>query len=224
MGVATAVAVGSLAVGAYGAMQSGKAANRATNAQERAAELQAQTAREQLDFGKEQYADWKNLYQPALYDLRSMAYEEQRPNFAAISADVDTAFDTSQAMNRRQMERYGVNPADGAWNASETQYGLGRATATVNANNQARQQAKDSQWNRLASFANLSSGAQANATSTMNQGFGSMMGAYGNQANMYGNQAAQYGQAAAAGAQMAGRGLSGIANWYGNNFTGGWGG
>jgi len=219
--VAAVVGVASLAAGAYSANKASNQADKAGNRQQQAMDQQAEVAREQLDFGKQQYQDWKDLYMPALTDLRSMAYEEQRPDFAAISADVDTSFDTSQDVNRRQMERYGVKPTDGAFNASETQYGLGRAMATVNANNQARQQAKDSQWNRLSGFANLSNGAQSTATSTMNQGFGSMMGAYGNQANLYGQQAAQYGQAAAAGAQMAGRGLSGIANWWSNNQWGG---
>lgn len=221
MGVATALAVGSLAVGAYGAMQQGKAAKRAGDSQAYAAELQAQAARDQLDFGKEQYADWKGMFYPALGDLRAMAYEEDRPNFAAISADVDTAFDTSQDINRRNMERFGVKPTDGAFSASETQYGLGRAMATVNANNQARQQAKDTKFNRLSAFAGLSSGMQSNATNTVNQGYGALGGAYGNQANMYGNRAQQYSEAAASGAQMFGRGLAGIANWWQNNSFGG---
>jgi hypothetical protein len=212
MGIATAVAVGSLAVGAYSAVQQGKAADRAADAQGRAVDAQAQVAQNQLDFGKEQYADWKNLFMPALTDLRSMAYEQVRPNFAAISADVDTAFDTSQGVNRRNMERYGIKPTDGAFNASETQYGLGRAMATVNANNQARTAAKDQQFNRLASFANLSQGMQATANNTVNSGFGSQFNAYGNQANLYGSQAAGYAGAAAAGANMFGRGLSYFAN------------
>jgi hypothetical protein len=212
MGVATAVAVGSLAVGAYSAYSQGKQADRAASDQEHATDQQVALGHEQLDFGKEQYADWKNLFMPALTDLRSMAYEDVRPNFAAISADVDTAFDTSQGVNRRTMERYGIKPTDGAFNASETQYGLGRAMATVNANNTARTAAKDQKFNRLAAFANLSQGMQSNANSAVNSGFGNTFNAFGNQANMYGNQAQGYAGAAAAGANMFGRGLSYFAN------------
>jgi hypothetical protein len=207
-------------VGLYSATQSANAADNATDAQEHATDQQVALGHEQLDFGKEQYADWKNLFYPALGDLRSLAYEDVRPNFAAISADVDTAFDTSQGVNRRTMERYGIKPTDGAFNASETQYGLGRAMATVNANNTARQQAKDQKFNRLAAFANLSQGMQSNATSTINNGFGTSFNAFGNQANMYGNQAAGYAGAAAAGANMFGRGLAGLIN----NGSGGGGG
>lgn len=219
MGIATAAAI-SAGVGLYASNQASKQADKAGKRQQQAMDQQAQVAQEQLDFGKAQYQDWKDLYMPALTDLRTMAYEEQRPNFAAISADVDKSFDTSQDINRRQMERYGVKPTDGSFQASETQYGLGRAMATVGANNAARQQAKDSQFNRLASFANLSNGMQATANGTVNTGFGNMMNAYGNQANLYGQQANQYSQAAAAGAQMFGRGLSGMINAWGQSGTG----
>jgi len=229
MGVATAAAVGSavaagsLAVGAYGAYTQGKAAEKAADAQGHAMDQQVQLGREQLEFGKEQYQDWKNLFMPALTDLRSLAYEDVRPNFAAISADVDTAFDTSQDVNRRTMERYGIKPADGAFQASETQYGLGRAMATVNANNQARQAAKDQKFNRLASFANLSQGMQSTATGTINSGFGNTFNALGNQANMFGGRAAQYSQAAAEGANMVGRGFSYLINNLPSNGGGGGG-
>jgi hypothetical protein len=161
------------------------------------------------------------MFYPALGDLKSMAYEDVRPDFAAISSDVDTAFDTSQDVNRRTMERYGIKPTDGAFNASETQYGLGRAMATVNANNTARQQAKDQQFTRLASFANLSQGMQTNATNTVNRGYGSQFDAFGNQANLAGGRAAQYSQAAAAGANMFGRGVAGMVNGYQQNSFGG---
>lgn len=210
--VAAIVGVATVATSAYSSSRSRSAAGRAADQQAQAQADQTALGREQLEFGREQYADWKDMFYPAMGDLRNMAYEEQRPDFNAIAADVGNAFDTSQGINRRTMQRFGVAPTDGAAAASETQYGLGRALATVGGFQQARTQAKDQQWNRLASFTSLGQGQQASALNTMNQGFGALGNAFGNQASMYGNQAQQYGRAAAAGAGMFGYGLNQISN------------
>ncbi len=222
MAAVTAMAVATVAAGAYSANKASKASDKASKRQQQSMDAQAQVAQDQLDFGKEQYEDWKQLYMPALTSFRELAMEEERPDYGAIAADVGMSFDTAQDINRRTMERYGVNPTDGAFSASETQYGLGRAMAQVNGNNQARKAAKDTRFNKLASFASLSSGAQANALNTMNAGSSALGGAFGGQAAMYGARADQYSQAAAAGAQMMGRGVSSLVNEYsGNNMFGG---
>jgi len=196
---------------------SARGASRASSGQQRAVDSQLQLGREQLAFGREQYADWREMFMPVLGDLRDMAYEDQRPDYGAISADVGMAFDASQGMNRRQMERYGVSPTDGANQASETEYGIGRALAKVGGFNQARQGAKDQRFNRLAQIGNLSAGQQAQATNTMQGGFGAMQGALGNQANLFGAQANNYMQAAAAGANMAGFGLNQFSSQWGQS-------
>ncbi len=216
MGAATAVAIGSAVVGAAGAVSNSRSASRAASSQQRATDQQVALGRDQLAFGREQYQDWRNMFMPVLGDLREMAAEEQRPDFAGIASDVQQSFDASQGINRRQMERFGIAPTDGASNASETQYGIGRALAQVGAFNQARQGARDSQFNRMLQIGNLSAGQQAMATNTMNGGFGSLMGAFGNQANLFGAQANNYMQAAAAGAQMAGYGMNQLAGIWGN--------
>lgn len=211
MGVATAVAIGSAVVGAVGSARATSAGNRAARNQEQAQQRQADIAQEQLSFGRDQYADWKEMFSPALGDLRTMAYEQQKPDYEQIGADVGAAFDTSQDINRRQQQRFGLQPGDGAVQEGELRYGIGRALATVNGRNQARAGVQDQRWNRLASFANLSAGQQANAQNTMNQGFAAGGNAAGNAAGMFGQQAAGYGQAAAAGAQMFGYGLNQLA-------------
>jgi hypothetical protein len=207
-----AIAAVGVATSAYSSSRSRSAARDASRQQQEATDAQVEVAREQLEFGREQYADWREMFRGPLTDLRTMAYEEARPDYLGIAADVGNSFDSSQDVNRRTMSRYGISPTDGAAAASETQYGLGRALATVGGFEQARSQARDQRWNRMASFANLSNGHQANAQNTMNQGFGAMGNAFGNQANLYGANAAQYGAAAAAGAQMAGFGLNQLAN------------
>lgn len=210
-----AVPIITAATGVYGAVSGSRAASRASRQQQQAVDQQAAVAREQLQFGREQYQDWRSMFMPVLQDLRTMASEEQRPDYAGISADVGMAFDASQGTNRRQMERFGIAPTDGASQASETQYGLGRALAKVGAFQQARQGARDTQFNRMAALGNLSAGQQAMATNTMQGGFGALQGAFGNQANLYGNQENQYMQAAAAGANMAGFGLNQLAGMWG---------
>lgn len=215
------IAGASVVAGAYSSSQARGDARDAARRQEGAAADQAGIAREQLDFGRQQYADWREMFQPAMMDLRNLAYEQREPDYAAIGADVGAAFDTSQGITRRQQQRYGLQPGDGAVQEGELRYGMGRALATVDGRNRARVANRDTQWNRLASFANLGNGQQANAQNTMNQGFGAMGNAFGNQANMFGNQAAGYGQAAAAGAQMMGYGVNQLANYNWSQFGNG---
>jgi hypothetical protein len=210
------VAVAGLAVSAYGAYSASQSADDATAAQSKASDQQAQVARDQLDFGKKQYADWKENFDPGLKTMGAMAMEEVRPDYAGIDADVGASFDASQGINARTMERYGVQPTDGSFQASQTQYGLGRALGKVNANNTARTAMKNVQFNRLATFEGIGAGQQEQANSVVNKGSANLGTAYGNQANMYGQRADQYSQAAAAGAQMAGR--------FGAKFSGGSGG
>jgi hypothetical protein len=212
-----AVPVITAVAGVAGAAMGARGARSAANSQQRTVDQQAALGREQLNFGREQYQDWRQMFMPVLGDLRDMAYEEQRPDYAGIAADVGQAFDASQGMNRRQMERFGVQPTDGATNASETQYGIGRALAQVGASNTARMGARDQQFNRLAQIGNLSAGQQAQATNTMQGGFGAMQGALGNQANLFGAQANNYMQAAAAGANMAGFGLNQMQGMFGQS-------
>lgn len=204
MAAATAVAVIGAATAVYSAKQASKNAKR----QEKAMQGQQDVAREQLDFGKQQYDDWKQTFQPVYGDLKSMAYEDNRPDYGAIDADVAHAFDTSQGINNRTMQRYGVLPTDGSFQASQRQYGLGRAMAEVGGHQQARRQAKDQKWNKLATFANLGAAQRGQAVNSINQGFGSVQNAFGNQAGLYGQKASEYSQAAAAGAGMLGRGVS----------------
>ncbi len=212
--VAAVVGVVGAAATAYSAKQSSKASKRQANA----IAGQGDAAQQQLEFGKQQYDDWKQMFDPVYGDLKSMAYEDNRPDYGAIDADVAHAFDTSQGINNRTMQRYGVLPTDGSFQASQRQYGLGRAMAEVGGHQQARRQAKDQKWNKLATFANLGAAQRGQAVNSINQGFGSVQNAFGNQAANFGRQSSEYAQAAAAGAGMLGRGVSMWMNQ--NNNTG----
>lgn len=213
-------AIAGVAISAYGAYSSSKAAGKSQKSADHAADAQAQLGQDQLAFGKEQYADWKDMFAPVLSDVRDMAYEKKDPDYASVIGDVNTSFDTSQAMNRRQQERYGISPTDGATAASEMQYGLGRAKAQVGAQMTARRTAENDQWNRLTQFLSAGTSMQQTANSTINSGFGNSQNAAGNAMNYYGNQANQYNQAAAAGAAGVGRGISNLGNMWGSGSGG----
>jgi hypothetical protein len=207
MAVMTAVAVGTLAVGAYSAYSANSNASKARKQQGQAMDQQAQAAQDQLNFDKERYANWEARFNPIMDDLTTEAYADNRPDYMGIAADNNIAFDTSQAMNRRQQNRYGISPTDGATQASETQYGIGRALSLVGANTSAREAAKGQKFSKLSAIYGLGSGQGAQAMAGVNGAYGAVGAAAGNAANMYAGQAAGYSQAAAAGAQMAGYGL-----------------
>lgn len=224
MAVMTAVAVGTMAVGAYSANQQGKASDRASRRAAQSADAQVQLGYDQLDFSERQYADWQERFNPIMDELTMMAREGSRPDYSAIAADVGQAFGAQQAMARRQQERFGIKPTDGMTAANDRQFGIGRALALVGGNQSARTQAKDQQFGRLAGVYGMGNGQMSAAMSGMNAGYGNTMGALGNQSAMFANQANQYSAAAAAGAQGFGYGLGMLGQaaggWGGGGYTG----
>lgn len=189
-----AVTLAAVGVGAslyQGSRQRG-AARDAQNSQDRAMDAQAQAARDQLGFAREQYDDWRTMFRPVAEDLRTMAYESREPDYAAIDADVGAAFDTSQGINRRQQQRFGLQPGDGAVQEGELRYGLGRATAMVDGRNRARVANKDAQFNRLSAFYGMGSGQGANAQQLVAAAHAGVGSAAGNAANAFGNRAMGY--------------------------------
>ncbi len=219
---AVTAAVG-VATSAYSANRQRSAARDARNAQQGAMDQQVALGREQLDFGRQQYQDWQNRFNPIMDSLTSLAYEDRGPDYAAITADVGAAFDTSQAINRRQMQRFGLNPSDGAVQNSEVQYGLGRAQAMVDGRNRARTAHQDQQFNRLSSLYSMGSGQGAQASSMINAAYAGLGGAFGQHANQFGGMAMNYNQ----GAQQAWGDMAGWAGWgfgqYMNNRNSGGG-
>lgn len=213
---AVAVAGGTALAGMYSANKAASAQKQAMNAQDQALEDQVQLGQDQLTFSKQQYADWQKNFQPSIGLLSAMAQQQIHPDYSQINADVGGSFDTSQAINNRNMMRYGVAPTDGAYQASQTQYGLGRALATVMGDQQARQNATQQQWNRLSGFVGAGLGQQNSLLGSQQAATNGLMGAYGNQASLYGQRAGMYANSAAQGAGLFGSGLSmfGSSGWF----------
>lgn len=173
---------------AYAANRQSAAARDARDSQGRAMDQQTAMDRERLDFSREQYNDWRTRWDPIMDDLTGLAYEQREPDYTAIQADVNAAFDTSQAANRRQMQRFGLQPSDGQVHDSEMRYGLGRAMASVNARNQARTSMADQQFQRLSALYSIGQGQGAAAANMINAAYAGASGTFGQHAGMYGNQ------------------------------------
>jgi len=181
---------------AYAANRAASSASEARDQQGRAQDAQVALGREQLDEGNRRYDQWEEMFMPGFQELRNRAFEEQRPDYETMDADIGLAFDTSQGINRRQMQRYGLNPTDGATAAAETQYGLGRALATVGGRATARRQATNDSYARLAGFANAGNSLYQGSNAMINAAYGGIQSAFGGQAASAGQNAMyQQGQA-----------------------------
>lgn len=212
---ATAVTALGVAGSLYGANRQRRDANRAAQQQADAEAQRLALAREGLDWNRQRYGQWENLFLPVLDELRNEAFSDRGPDYSMIAGDVGAAFDASQGMNRRQMERYGVRPTDGAVAASELGYGLGRASATVDARNKARIAHRDQRFNRLGQVYGMGNTMMSSALGGVNAGYGALGGVYGDQAAGAGNRAQLHGQAAAAGYGAAFNGLGQLAGSFG---------
>lgn len=208
MAAVTVAAVG-VAASAYSANRQSRAAKDANRNQRDAMDQQAAMDRERLDFSREQYEDWRSMFHPVLEDLRTEAYADTTPDYDAIVGDVGAAFDTSQDINRRQQQRFGLAPDSGAVQEGELRYGLGRAAAMAGAKNQARAANKDARFQRLASFYGMGTGQGAGAMNMVNAAYAGASGTMGQHAGIFGNQAMNY----QAGANQAWGDAAGWAGW-----------
>lgn len=192
MAIATVMAViagVTAASSAYGAHRAGGAADRAADRQQEQFDQQQQSEQERLDFFKQQYSDWQDMFNPVLLQLRTMAFEERDPDYESIAADVSSSFDVARGTERRTMARYGLSPADGQFGAGERQYGLSKATAHVDTRNNARMATRNDRFNRMSSFYGLGNGQQAGALQGINNSYGALASGAGGRASSYGNDA-----------------------------------
>jgi len=185
-----AIAAVTVAAGtAYSANRSSSAARSAQRSADRSAAEQSAIDRERLDFSRQQYTDWQNRFNPVWDRMSSLAMQEEKPDYAAISADVGGAYDSARGIQTRNMQRMGIKPTDGAQQAADTAYGLGRASSLVDARNRGRMNAREQYFNRITQLANIANGGQANATNLVNSAYAGASGGAGQRAGQ------QYGQA-----------------------------
>jgi len=228
----------SLGMGLYGQSKADDAAKQQMQMQEQ----EIQLGRDQLQFSREQYEDYKAKFDPAYNRMLAEIDQDLEPNFGLIAGDVKDSFQSARGQERREMQRYGINPKDGSKARMEREYGIREAASHVGARNVAREQKRGLKYARLADAASMAAGMQGNATSSMNNAFANSMNSYGNAANMWGGIANQRYQSAWNNAQGVGNFIGGV-DWGGiwdsisswgsggttktggsGGFSGGWGG
>jgi hypothetical protein len=178
-----ALAIGSIAASAYSANRASRNARSAQRSAENAREQQIAEADKLRTLAEGRYDEWRQTFLPGVQRMGELAMQEARPDYERIDADVATSFDTSQDANRRQMARYGVDPSDGAMAASERNYGIGRALATVSGRNVARRNAQQDQWQKLAGFVGAGEGMRSGADNLMSSAYNGIFSAWGGSAN-----------------------------------------
>lgn len=211
MGAITSTVIAAAGVGTslLGARSASRNARQAQSSEDRYRQMQTELGREQLAEGNRRYGQWESMFMPGFEALRDAAFSEQRPDYEAIDADVGMAFDMSQAANRRQMDRFGIRPTDGAADASEREYGIGRALGVVGGRQNARRAASDQRWNRLAGFANSGNALYGGANQMIQAAYGGINAAFGGAAVSQGMRA--YNNQNAAGSWL--RDASSWAGW-----------
>lgn len=222
MAAVTTAAVGT-AVSAYGVRSANRQGRRARNAQEQMHQDQMGLAQQQMDFGRDHYDwsrgmfdDYREQFAPVLGELTTEAMAARNPDYGQITADTTAAFDSARRSDQRNLERYGIRPGDGQFAANNRRYGIGQATAEVGARQNARRQAGDQRYNRLAQLYGIGAGLQGQAMQGMGQGMGAYQNAGGMGMNAMGQAAGMYGQQANTFGQLAGSNMAGMVNNLGN--------
>ena len=149
---------------------------------------QVQLGREQLDFGKHMYSDWKGRFDPMYASLLAEMDQDLTPNYGMIAGDVSSAFQSARDQELRNMRRYGIKPTEGAYRNMNRQYGIDEAAAHVGARSQARESKRGLKYSRMADVTNMLVGLQGQPANMINSGYSNAMTAQGNMANMWGQQ------------------------------------
>lgn len=174
------VMAGTAVIGASSARKQGKAANKA-------AERQGDVADRQMDLADQQWQRYMETFAPLENEMVALAQKPIEPDIARIMADTQQAYSGARASGLRSLQRRGVNPSAGAYQAGSDLFGLNLAAQQVQGINQAYRTADDTRWGRMAAVSSLGRGLPGNAQA----GMSAAGNIYGNQAQMYGNAASQ---------------------------------
>ncbi|MEB4590072.1 hypothetical protein VSS37_03685 [Candidatus Thiothrix sp. Deng01] len=204
-------AVGGLVDGAQSTAQ----ANKASAQQDAMLAAQARLYNQQADMGQHFFDQYTANYEPLALSQLQAARAGVDPNYYASVADAGVVRNQALALGsaQRNLERAGVSPADGRWLAMQGQDALALSGSRVAAQNQARQQALDMNWNRRNQQVDYGAGL-------VNRGSGMMSGAAAGMAgvgNSYGQQAQAAGQTA--GSELFWAGIPGGMQGYAQNLV-----
>lgn len=181
--------VGAAGISAVGGLLGGRSAKKM---QKQALALQ----RDQLNFQKQRYNDYKNQYGGLTDLVISEAQKGVDPNLGQVTseanADVAQQYANAKQALDNQNQRLGINPNSGRAESSNRQMALSQALATAgnvtNARNTERKNANDTTWNRrYGVYQNgiaLVTGAENAISNTMGNMANSAQQAANNQSDM----------------------------------------
>lgn len=193
-----AAIIGSAAIGAGTSYVAGKSASKssskASDASAYSAELQYDTSMEQLDFAKQQYADWEGIFGPVQQNL-SQYYQYLSPDtYAALGIqNIEKQYVQSRQNLDQELAKRGITNS-GATVAGLTQLEQARMLGNAEVRTNAPQMAASAKQ----VFLNAGLGLQGNLQSGISNSYSNQMNVLGQQSsnslqqsNLYANQAAQ---------------------------------
>lgn len=189
--------IGSAIGGLVDGAQSQSQANKSSAQQDAMLAAQARLYNLQGDMGEHFFDQYKTNYEPLALSQLGAARAGVDPAYYAGMADNRVVQNQALALGaaQRNLERAGVSPADGRWLAMQNQNALQLSGNRAAAQNQARQQALELNWDRRnqqvdygANLVNRGSGMMSGAAS----GMSGLAGAYGQQAQGAGTAAGYY--------------------------------
>lgn len=160
-----------------GGMQEKKKAKKQQKAADKANQQQMAMLQQNMDFARGEYDSWKGRFDPVYGQLQEMA-DDDRVDYSGVVGDATAAYDSAIGQQRREAQRYGLNPADGDPGARA---GLGKAASVVDAMNRQRMDNKDKRWDRYSGLASLAGSGMSAATGMVSGAMNTMAGAFGQQ-------------------------------------------
>ena len=193
-----AAIIGAAAIGAgtsyMSAKSSSKSADKAYASADAASQLQYETSIEQLNFQKEQYADWENIFGPIQDNLSSYYKNLSADSVASLGIqNIEQSYVQSRQNLDTQLAKRGITNS-GATAAGLTSLENTRMLGKAEVRSTAEQTVAQQQLGFLSAGLGLQSGLQqgvSNAYSNQANILGQQSTADTNSANNYSNQAAQ---------------------------------
>ena len=190
--------VGSAALGAATSYSSSKSASKSADkayaSADAASQLQYETSMEQLNFQKEQYADWENIFGPIQDNLSSYYKNLSADSVASLGIqNIEQSYTQSRQNLDTQLAKRGITNS-GATAAGLTSLENTRMLGKAEVRSTAEQTVAQQQLGFLSAGLGLQSGLQqgvSNAYSNQANILGQQSTADTNSANNYSNQAAQ---------------------------------
>ena len=194
-----AAIAGAAVVGAGASYMSAKSASKsssaATAAASEAAQMQNEASLAQLEFQKQQYSDWENIFGPIQENLSSY-YKSMKPEtLSAIGIqNIEKSYNQSKKALDTGLAQRGLT-GSGQQAAALTQLETSKMLAKAEVRTNAPQQVAQQQLG----FLSAGLGLQSNLQQGISGAYTNQMNALGNQASNSLAQASNYGQQAAAG-------------------------